>query len=89
MYDSSAGSGTFVYVVDTGVLATHTQFGGRASVGYNAISGESATDVGDFSTFLKQHFSNFFCRVMDTERTLRVLLLAPLSVLQSLPVSLV
>lgn len=45
VYDNSAGSGTFAYVVDTGVLATHSQFGGRASVGYNAISGESAADV--------------------------------------------
>lgn len=44
VYDSSAGAGTFAYVVDTGVLTTHTQFDGRAEVGYNAISGESNVD---------------------------------------------
>lgn len=44
VYDNSAGAGTFAYIVDTGILTTHSQFGGRASTGYNAISGESATD---------------------------------------------
>ncbi|KAF8996963.1 serine protease [Cyathus striatus] len=32
-YDSSAGSGVDIFIVDTGVLTTHTQFGGRASWG--------------------------------------------------------
>ncbi|KAF5387942.1 hypothetical protein D9615_000786 [Tricholomella constricta] len=32
-YDSSAGAGVDIYVVDTGVLTTHTQFGGRARWG--------------------------------------------------------
>ncbi|KAK2599478.1 hypothetical protein N8I77_011230 [Diaporthe amygdali] len=31
VYDTSAGSGTCAYVIDTGILTTHTQFGGRAS----------------------------------------------------------
>lgn len=44
VYDSSAGAGTFAYVVDTGVLTTHTQFDGRATFGYNAINGESNVD---------------------------------------------
>ncbi|KAG5634525.1 hypothetical protein H0H81_001652 [Sphagnurus paluster] len=32
-HDSSAGAGVDVYVVDTGVLTTHSQFGGRARWG--------------------------------------------------------
>ena len=54
VYDSSAGAGTFAYVVDTGVLATHTEFDGRATAGYNAISGEDNVDV---SRTLLQHIS--------------------------------
>ncbi|XXH02904.1 hypothetical protein Hte_009293 [Hypoxylon texense] len=46
IYDSSAGSGTYAYIVDTGILATHTQFGGRASLGYNAVGGSTADAVG-------------------------------------------
>ncbi|KAH8826217.1 serine protease [Flagelloscypha sp. PMI_526] len=32
-YDDAAGSGVNVYIVDTGIRTTHTQFGGRASWG--------------------------------------------------------
>jgi len=32
-YDSSGGAGVDVYVVDTGILTTHSQFGGRARWG--------------------------------------------------------
>ncbi|KAI2630184.1 alkaline proteinase [Hypomontagnella submonticulosa] len=46
IYDSSAGAGTFAYIVDTGILATHQQFGGRASLGYNAVGGSEADAVG-------------------------------------------
>ena len=45
VYDSSAGLGSTVYVLDTGVLVTHTEFGGRATAGFNAITGETNTDV--------------------------------------------
>ena len=45
VYDSSAGAGTFAYVVDTGILTTHTEFSGRAIAGYNAVRGESNVDV--------------------------------------------
>jgi len=45
VYDSTSGLGTFVYVIDTGILTTHIQFIGRAIAGYNAISGESNVDV--------------------------------------------
>ncbi|WP_420130085.1 S8 family peptidase [Longimicrobium sp.] len=33
------GSGVRVYVLDTGIEASHAQFGGRASVGYDALGG--------------------------------------------------
>ncbi|KAH9996192.1 peptidase S8/S53 domain-containing protein [Xylariaceae sp. FL0662B] len=46
IYDSSAGQGTYAYIVDTGILATHSQFGGRASLGYNAVGGSTADAVG-------------------------------------------
>lgn len=31
VYDTSAGSGVCAYVIDTGILTTHSQFGGRAT----------------------------------------------------------
>lgn len=37
-YDTTAGAGTFAYVIDTGVNAAHVDFGGRASLGYNAVN---------------------------------------------------
>ncbi|KAL2063402.1 hypothetical protein VTL71DRAFT_5207 [Oculimacula yallundae] len=43
IYDSTAGAGTTVYVVDTGILTTHSQFGGRASFGAN-FADSSNTD---------------------------------------------
>jgi aqualysin 1 len=33
------GAGVRAYIVDTGILTSHTQFGGRASVGYDAMGG--------------------------------------------------
>ncbi|KAF2218180.1 peptidase S8/S53 domain-containing protein, partial [Elsinoe ampelina] len=38
-YDTTA-SGTFGYVVDTGINTAHTNFGGRASNGFNAVGGQ-------------------------------------------------
>ncbi|KAJ2895786.1 hypothetical protein MKZ38_006179 [Zalerion maritima] len=46
MYESSAGSGTYGYIVDTGVLITHNEFGGRASKGYNAVNAAFEDTVG-------------------------------------------
>ncbi|KAI1840993.1 hypothetical protein JX265_012870 [Neoarthrinium moseri] len=46
VYDSTAGQGTYAYVVDSGVLATHSQFGGRATLGYNAVGGSHVDDLG-------------------------------------------
>ena len=39
IYDSTAGSGSTVYVVDTGIYIEHDQFGGRARWGTNFVSG--------------------------------------------------
>lgn len=35
VYDSSAGEGTYSYIIDTGILIDHVDFGGRASWGAN------------------------------------------------------
>jgi subtilisin family serine protease len=35
----SPGTGVYAYVIDTGILTSHTQFGGRAAVAYDALGG--------------------------------------------------
>ncbi|KAI9932964.1 Basic amino-acid permease [Aspergillus wentii] len=45
VYDSSAGTGTFAYVVDTGINVAHTEFGGRASKAYNAVKNAKHEDT--------------------------------------------
>ena len=48
VYNATASNVT-AYVIDTGVLPTHTQFGGRASSVYNAVGG-SANDCNGHGT---------------------------------------
>ena len=43
------GTGVYAYVIDTGILATHTQFGGRASNVYDALGG-NGTDCNGHGT---------------------------------------
>jgi len=43
-YDDTAGAGTTVYVIDTGINVAHNDFGGRAIQGANFVSGEAITD---------------------------------------------
>ncbi|KAI1492706.1 subtilase [Biscogniauxia mediterranea] len=43
-FDDSAGEGITAYVVDTGILTTHSEFQGRAVMGFNAIEGSPDTD---------------------------------------------
>ncbi|MGH9156396.1 MAG: S8 family serine peptidase [Acidimicrobiales bacterium] len=42
-YDTT-GAGVTAYIIDTGVRATHTQFGGRVTSGYTAIADGRGTD---------------------------------------------
>lgn len=37
VYDGSAGEGHYAYVLDSGINIDHVDFGGRASLGYNAV----------------------------------------------------
>jgi subtilisin family serine protease len=41
---TSTGSGVNVYIIDTGVRRTHTQFGGRAFIGFDAVGGGQNTN---------------------------------------------
>lgn len=36
---SNTGAGVTAYIIDTGILTTHTEFGNRASSGYDAVDG--------------------------------------------------
>lgn len=48
---TSTGSGATVYIIDTGILLTHTEFGGRAVRGYDAITaGGNASDCNGHGT---------------------------------------
>jgi len=48
-YDSVAGSGVDAYIVDTGILTTHTDFGGRAKWGANYVDTQN-TDCNGHGT---------------------------------------
>ena len=45
-YDSSAGSGGYAYIVDSGINIAHNDFGGRAVRGYNAAGGTFTDSIG-------------------------------------------
>ncbi|KAI6352180.1 hypothetical protein MCOR25_009513 [Pyricularia grisea] len=45
-YDTTAGSGIYAYVVDSGINIAHTDFGGRAVRGYNAAGGTFSDTLG-------------------------------------------
>jgi Tol biopolymer transport system component len=52
-YYSNAGSGVSVYVIDTGIRTTHQEFGGRASVSYDAVGdGQNGQDCHGHGTHL-------------------------------------
>ncbi|KAF4972528.1 hypothetical protein FSARC_915 [Fusarium sarcochroum] len=46
IYDTTAGTNTYAYVVDTGILATHSDFEGRAAAVWTAFSGDNADTFG-------------------------------------------
>ncbi|MFF7855498.1 S8 family serine peptidase [Streptomyces sp. NPDC007904] len=45
-YPDSAGEGVTAYVIDTGVRITHSDFGGRASNGYDAVDNDNTAQDG-------------------------------------------
>jgi len=48
---TATGAGVNVYVIDTGIRRTHTQFGGRAFVGFDAIGdGQNSNDCNGHGT---------------------------------------
>jgi subtilisin family serine protease len=47
---TNTGSGVKAYIVDTGIRFSHSQFGGRAVSGYDAIDGGSADDCNGHGT---------------------------------------
>jgi subtilisin family serine protease len=51
-YNDLAGQGVTAYIIDTGILTTHTDFGGRAIMGANFVSGSSNTDENGHGTHL-------------------------------------
>ena len=44
------GTGVKAYIIDTGIRFSHTQFGGRAVTGYDAVNGGSADDCNGHGT---------------------------------------
>jgi len=50
IYPSAGGAGVDVYVVDTGIVDTHTEFGGRAKMLQSFVDGEAATDLNGHGT---------------------------------------
>jgi len=48
---TATGSGVNAYIIDTGIRVTHTQFGGRASVGFDAVGdGQNGNDCNGHGT---------------------------------------
>lgn len=47
---SNNGAGVTAYVIDTGIRLSHTEFGGRASSGFDAVDGGSADDCNGHGT---------------------------------------
>jgi aqualysin 1 len=47
---NATGSGVKAYIIDTGIRFSHSQFGGRAVSGYDAIDGGSADDCNGHGT---------------------------------------
>jgi len=50
VYNNTGGAGVDVYVIDTGILITHNDFGGRATAVFNAVTTEANTDLNGHGT---------------------------------------
>ncbi|MEU3446053.1 S8 family peptidase [Streptomyces thermolilacinus] len=46
-YPDPGGSGVTAYIIDTGVRITHSDFGGRASYGYDAVDNDNTAQDGN------------------------------------------
>ncbi|MFI6104463.1 S8 family peptidase [Streptomyces sp. NPDC051310] len=46
-YPEPAGDGVTAYIIDTGVRITHSDFGGRASYGYDAVDNDNTAQDGN------------------------------------------
>ncbi|GAM91282.1 hypothetical protein ANO11243_093300 [Dothideomycetidae sp. 11243] len=57
LYESSAGSGTYGYVVDGGIRATHVDLVGRVTMGYNAVKDRPFKDTDGHGT----HVASLMC----------------------------
>ena len=47
---SASGSGVTAYIIDTGIRSSHSEFGGRATSGFDAVDGGSADDCNGHGT---------------------------------------
>jgi subtilisin family serine protease len=47
---NNTGTGVTAYIIDTGIRLTHTEFGGRAVSGYDAVDGGTADDCNGHGT---------------------------------------
>ena len=47
---NATGSGVHAYIIDTGILTTHEDFGGRAVSDFNAVTGETGADCNGHGT---------------------------------------
>ena len=47
---TSTGVGVTAYIIDTGIRTTHSEFGGRATSGFDAVDGGSADDCNGHGT---------------------------------------
>ncbi|KAF9174428.1 hypothetical protein BGX20_011317 [Mortierella sp. AD010] len=50
LYNDAAGSGVTAYIIDTGVYPGHSEFGGRATMGANFVTGSANTDENGHGT---------------------------------------
>ncbi|KAI2604306.1 subtilisin-like protein [Hypoxylon fragiforme] len=45
VFDDAGGENITAYIVDTGIMVTHEDYEGRATMGFNAVEQEEATDL--------------------------------------------
>lgn len=58
VFDDSAGQGITAFIVDTGIMVNHTEFGGRATFAFNSANNVD-TDQNGHGTHVAGEFENF------------------------------